>query len=185
MIANTDRSGWIGASDVEFVIGNWKTRTWEKWWLKKLGIDNSHVDTVYTRAGNAFEHRVLDSLCIPNLIHDRQILLEDILLRVNLDGDDGVTDYECKTYKLANGWKLPGKYIHQVQVQLYASRLFGAQVVSYGLKQEDYDNFLRDIDPCRLKREEVAYDRAWVERVYLPKHMILCDCLKRGAFPNV
>lgn len=185
MISNTDRSWWIGASDVEFVIGNWKTRTWEKWWLKKLGIDNSHVDTVYTRAGNAFEHRILDSLCIPNLVHDRQVILEDILLRVNLDGDDGVTDYECKTYKLANGWRLPGKYIHQVQVQMYASGIKEAYIVAYGLEEADYDNFLREIDPERIHMDPVLYDGRWIENVYLPKHRILADCLKRGAFPDV
>ena len=32
MIADHDRSGWIGASDTAFVIGNWKTKTWENWW---------------------------------------------------------------------------------------------------------------------------------------------------------
>ena len=29
------------------------------------------------------------------------------------------------------------------------------------------------------------YDQKWVETVYLPKHRILADCLKRGVFPNV
>ena len=31
----------------------------------------------------------------------------------------------------------------------------------------------------------IAYDPHWVEQVYLPKHIILCDALKRGAFPYV
>ena len=48
MIASQDRSGYIGASDVQYVIGNWKTKTWEKWWMQKLGINQDHFDNRYT-----------------------------------------------------------------------------------------------------------------------------------------
>ena len=185
MSPDLDRSGWIGASDVQFVIGNWKTKTWEKWWLHKIGIDKSHFDNRYTLAGTQFEHRILESLHIPGMVLDRQILNEDLLLRVNLDGDTGARIYECKTYKLCNGWKCPVKYRNQTQVQMFASGITGADIVSYGLEDADYDNFLRDIDPSRIKKDPVEYDRRWIESVYLPKHRILADCLKRGAFPNV
>ena len=56
MITNHDRSGWIGASDVQFVIGNWRTKTWEKWWMQKLGINQDHFDNMYTKAGTNWEH---------------------------------------------------------------------------------------------------------------------------------
>ena len=39
MIVSHDRSYYIGASDTDKVIGNWKTKTWEKWWLQKIGIN--------------------------------------------------------------------------------------------------------------------------------------------------
>ncbi len=185
MITELDRSGWIGASDVQYVIGNWKTRTWEKWWLKKLGIDSSRFDNRYTMAGTHFEHRILESLHIPGLVLDRQIKNAELLLRVNLDGDTGDKIYECKTYKLCNGWKCPAKYIHQVQVQMYASGIKEAYIVAYGLEEADYDNFLRGIDPERIHKDLVLYDSRWVENVYLPKHRILADCLKRGSFPDV
>ena len=61
MIANHDRSGYIGASDVQFVIGNWKTKTWEKWWMQKLGISQGHFDNEFTKAGTNWEHRILDA----------------------------------------------------------------------------------------------------------------------------
>ena len=82
MIADQDRSGWIGASDVSFVIGNWKTKTWEKWWMQKLGINKGRFDNEYTLAGTHWEHKILDSLGIPDMEKDKQILLPEIRLRV-------------------------------------------------------------------------------------------------------
>lgn len=185
MIADHDRSGYIGASDVQYVIGNWKTKTWEKWWLEKLGINRDHFENRYTIAGTNWEHRILDSLNIPNLEKDRQFIIEDLRLRVNLDGNTPNRIKEVKTYQWAKGWKTPQKYINQTQVQMFGSKIFGADIVAYGLEEADYNNFLRDIDPGRRQEIPVDYNQKWVETVYLPKHMILLDCLKRGVFPNV
>ena len=186
MITDHDRSGYIGASDVMYVIGNWKTKTWEKWWMQKLGINNDHFDNRFTMACTNWEHRILDSLHLPNLEKDRQFIIEDLRLRVNLDGNVPDRIKEVKTYQWAKGWKKPPqKYINQVQVQMFGSKIFGADIVAYGLEEADYDNYLRAIDPQRLQEIPVAYDPKWIETVYLPKHMILADCLKRGVFPNV
>lgn len=191
MITDHDRSGWIGASDVMFVIGNWKTKTWEKWWMQKLGINADHFDNRYTMAGTNWEHRILDSLQIPDLEKDRQIIIEDLRLRVNLDGNTPVRIKEVKTYQWEKGWKkTPPKYINQTHVQVFGSRLAGmgiegADIVAYGLEEADYDNYLRPLDPNRLAEIPVVYDLKWAETVYLPKHLILADCLKRGVFPNV
>lgn len=186
MIANHDRSGYIGASDVQYVIGNWKTKTWEKWWMQKLGINADHFDNRYTIAGTNWEHRILDSLRLPNLEMDKQFVIEDIRLRVNLDGNTPFRIKEVKTYGWEKGWKkTPPKYLNQVQVQMFGSKIFGADIVAYGLEEADYDNFYRQIDPRRLQEIPVEYDGKWIETVYLPKHMILADCLKRGVFPYV
>ena len=185
MIASNDRSGYIGASDVQFVIGNWKTKTWENWWMQKLGINTDHFDNRYTIAGTNFEHMILDSLQLPELEKDKQIIIEDLLLRVNLDGNTTDRIKEVKTYQWAKGFKCPQKYRNQAQVQMFASRIFGADIVAYGLEEADYDNFLREIAPQRRQEIPVEYDTAWIETVYLPKHMILADCLKRGVFPYV
>ena len=211
MIASQDRSGWIGASDVQYVIGNWKTKTWEKWWLQKLGINQDHFDNKYTLAGTNWEHRILESLHLPDLEMDKQILIEDLRLRVNLDGNTPIRNKEVKTYQWAKGsaarresksniaaggsyttakWKTPQKYINQTHVQVFGARMVGmgiegTDIVAYGLEEADYDNFLRPIDPNRLQEIPVEYNPKWVETVYLPKHMILCDCLMRGVFPYV
>ena len=103
MIADKDRSGYIGASDVQFVIGNWKTKTWEKWWMQKLGINNDHFENMYTIAGTNWEHRILDSLCIPGLEKDRQFIIQELLLRVNLDGNTPDRIKEVKTYQWEKG----------------------------------------------------------------------------------
>ena len=194
MITNHDRSGYIGASDVQFVCGNWKTKTWEKWWMQKLGINQDHFDNQYTKAGTNWEHRILDSLHLPGLEKDRQFIIEDLRLRVNLDGNLPDRIKEVKTYKL-NGVsgdisrfkasECPTRYWKQVQVQMFGSKIFGADVVAYALEEADYINFLREIDPGRLKEIPVDYDPKWLNTVYLPKHLILCDCLKRGVFPYV
>ena len=185
MITSHDRSGYIGASDVQYVIGNWKTKTWEKWWMQKLGINQDHFDNKFTIAGTNWEHRILDSLHLPDLEKDKQVIIEDLRLRVNLDGNRPNRIKEVKTYQWEKGFKCPQKYKNQVQVQMFGSHIFGADIVAYGLEEADYNNFLRDIDPRRLQEIPVAYDQKWIETVYLPKHMILCDCLKRGVFPNV
>ena len=194
MITDHDRSGWIGASDVQYVIGNWKTKTWEKWWMQKLGLSRGHFDNESTLAGTNWEHKILDSLHFKGMEKDKQILLPDLRLRVNLDGNTPIRLYECKTYKaegLTGAAKqlregiCPTAYRNQVQVQMYASQIYSADIVSYGLVPEDYQNYLRAVDPGRRKLIPVDYDPNWVEMVYLPKHRILCEALKRGVFPYV
>lgn len=186
MIADHDRSGWIGASDTAMVVGNWKTKTWEKWWMQKLGINRDHFDNKFTIAGTNWEHRILDALHLPDLEKDKQIIIEDLRLRVNLDGNTPFRIHEVKTYQWEKGWKkTPQKYIDQVQVQMFASTIHEAEIDAYGLEPADYDNFLRELDPSRLQEIPVAYDLNWLETVYLPKLRILADCLKRGVFPNV
>ena len=182
MIESKDRSGYFGASDTEKIIGNWKTATFEKWWMQKIGINRDHFNNKYTSAGTYFEHRILESLGIP-IEFDKQIILEDLKLRVNLDGNDTDTIYECKTYKFDNGFKMPKKYIDQVQVQMFASGLRKAYIVVYGLKDEDYDNYFNPIDPDRRQEIPIPYDERWINEVYLPKLTYLAECLKEGRFP--
>jgi hypothetical protein len=182
MIADKDRSGYFGASDTDKIIGNWKTDTFAKWWLQKMGINQDHFDNKFTSAGTHYEHRILESLGIPMEL-DKQIILEDLKLRVNLDGNDTDTNYECKTYKFENGFKMPKKYINQVQVQMFASGLRKSKIIVYGLTEEDYDNYFNPIDSERLQEHPIVYDEKWIREVYLPKLTYLAECLKEGRFP--
>lgn len=184
MIASQDRSGYFGASDNAYIIGNWKTKTWLNWWMQKLAINNDHFDNVYTLAGTHFEHRILESLGIPMEL-DKQYINEELRLRVNLDGNTDDCIYECKTTKDdVNEFKMPKKYINQVQVQMFGSGMRKAKIVVYQLTDDDYENFFRPIDPKRRRVVPVAYDEKWIQTVYLPKHLILRDCLVRGVLPN-
>ena len=186
MIADHDRSGYIGASDTAYVIGNWRTKTWEKWWLQKLGINRNHFENEYTKAGTNWEHKILDALNLPDLEKDKQIIIEDLKLRINLDGNQPHRIKEVKTYQAIKGWgKTPKKYIDQVQVQMFGSKIFYADIVTYGLVPEDYQNYLRPIDLGRLKEIPVDYNPQWITQTYMPKLLILADCLRRGVFPNV
>lgn len=184
MIASQDRSYYIGASDVDKVIGNWKTETWLKWWMQKIAINNDHFNNVYTLAGTHFEHRILESLGIP-LEFDKQFINEDLRLRVNLDANSEDTNFESKTTKEdINLFKPPKKYINQTQVQMFGSGLRKTKLVVYQLTEDDYDNFFRPIDPQRLRVFDIPYDEQWVNGIYLPKHLILRDCLVKGVLPN-
>ena len=183
MIQNHDRSGWFGASDTDKIIGNWKTATWQKWWLQKMGINRDHFDNRFTLAGTNWEHRILDHLNIPGMEKDKQVLLEELLLRVNLDGNTEDCIYEVKTFQWAKGFKLPQKYINQVRVQMYATGMRKAKIVAYGLEESDYDNYLRPLDPSRLLIFDIEYDQKWIDTKFLPKLRILAHNLRRGAMP--
>jgi hypothetical protein len=68
---------------------------------------------------------------------------------------------------------------------MFGSGIHDADIVAYGLVEADYDNFFREIDPERLCEHPIVYDPNWIETFYLPKLIILADCLKKGVFPNV
>lgn len=183
MITDNDRSGWFGASDARYIMGSWKTKSFEKWWLEKLGIIRSNYTNESMQAGTAYEHPILEAMNIPEM--DTQILLPEYLLRVNLDGNDTETDYEVKTYRYSNGFKLHTYYDWQVQIQMFASRLPKANILAYGLEDADYKNFFRPIDRKRLSIYPIIYRPEWVEKSFLPRLTYLKDCLQEGRrFPN-
>lgn len=183
MIASKDRSGWFGGSDVDKIVGNWKTKTWCDWWMVKLGIARNNIETVSMNAGTHKEHQVLEFIS-PFMETDKQILLPDLCLRVNLDGNLGKKIYEVKTHAEEKEFKPSKKYIQQVNVQMFAFETRDAEITSYGLTEEDYNNYFLPIDENRVRHHPVQYDEKWVETVFLPKITILADCLKRGVFPD-
>ena len=183
MIASKDRAGWFGASDTAMITGSWVSDSFTRWWLQKLGINRDSFENQFTLAGTHYEHRILESLGIPMEL-DRQVVIDDLLLRVNLDGDDGSTIYECKTFRYAKGYTLPQKHMSQVQVQMFATGIRRAEIVAYGLVSEDYGNYFRPIDQSRLERISLPYNEPWVTDVYLPRLRFLADCLRTGRFPR-
>lgn len=186
MITDQDRSGWFGASDTQYIMGNWKTKTFKKWWMQKLGLDDSHYTTRAMNAGTYYEHAILEHIGVPR--KDHQIIIPHLKLRVNLDGDGPGRVDEVKTHKVENEFKVTKAYWQQVQVQCFA-KLTVEQVIpvakihAYGLTEADYRNFFNDIDPSRLKEYHVEYAPDFIFK-YLPRLMYLADCLERGVFPS-
>lgn len=185
MITDHSRAGWFGASDTDFIVGNWNTATFRKWWAKKLGLDTSHFTTTAMNAGTYYEHAVLDFIGVEE--KDKQILIPELLLRVNYDGTTGGAIDEVKTHKVEKPYKLTASHRRQVNVQMYAMMRTGFTDVSgtvnaYGLTEEDYRNFFREIDPQRLTRHPVTYDEKFIS-FYLPRLEYLRDCLKEGKWP--
>lgn len=182
LIQSQDRSYYIGASDTSMVVGNWNTKTFEKWWLEKLGINKNNFSTEATKAGNNYEHKILDSLEINNLEKDKQIIIDR--LRVNLDGNTDTCIYEVKTHKEEKEFKVSKQYWRQAQVEMYASGIHKLQIVAYALQENDYQNYFNKIDKSRLQLIKIEYDKDFIENGYLPKLQILSECLKKGVFPN-
>ncbi len=182
MIASQDRSGYFGASDVKFITGNWNTKTWMEWYLEKLGIPRKHIVTPAMSAGTHWEHRILDAID-PLIEKDKQIIVEDLLLRVNYDGTTEDTDHEVKTYSFEKKFNAK-QYYQQVQVQMFAGGYRKAKIHAYGLIAEEYDNYFLPVDLGRLQEIPVGYDPQWIEAVFLPKISRLSVCLREGRIPE-
>lgn len=163
------------------VVGNWKTKTFEKWWLEKIGIHKSNILTEAIKAGNNYEHKILESLQIEDLEMDKQIIIDR--LRVNLDGNTPTCIYEVKTHKEEKEFKVSKQYWRQAQVEMYASNIHNLYIVAYALNESDYNNYFNKIDKSRLQLIKVDYDSKFIQEEYLPKLRKLTDCLKRGVFP--
>ena len=179
MISNTDRAYWFGASDSLKVISpNHTTQTWQKWWREKQGIEESDFKgNIYTEAGTRFEHPILEAFD-KGINKDRQLLIEDLRLRVNYDGDKNGVIYEVKTHKINKPFEITPYIEAQVQTEMYVwqecmDEFNGLRILSYGLTEEDYRNeapTVEDIDVDRIKVHKVKYKKKKV------KHFL--DCLK-------
>lgn len=186
VISSQDRHGWFGASDTSYIMGNWKTKSFQNWWFTKLGITTNNFRNVAMNAGTYYEHAILDVIGVPR--KDHQIIVPQYGLRVNLDGDGIGRIDEVKTYNFEKGFKVTKGYWQQVQVQIFAKRCEEfdcptANIWAYGLMPEDYNNFFNPIDPKRLKAYPIEEDRKFIND-YLVKLSYLKKCLEKGVMPN-
>lgn len=182
MISDKSRADWFGASDVSRIIGKRNTKTFENWWLEKIGLRKNTFTNEAMAAGTHYEHRILDSIGVTE--RDRQILIPEKMLRINLDGNTDDTIYEIKTYRAEKGFSVPIGYKRQVWVQMYAYGVRKAFIVAYGLKDEDYRNFFNEIDKERLSYYPIEYNEKFINETFLPKLNELIGCYKTGMFPK-
>ena len=180
MITSNDRSYYIGASDTNYVVGNWKTKTFKKWWLEKLALHKNTFTNKYMNAGTNWESKILD------FIGAEQRDLQRIIgrLRVNIDGMTGNKIQEVKTYKLENGFRVSKQYRNQCQVEMLAFDTQECEIIAYGLEPKDYENYFRSVDPERLSIYKIDYDAEWLQNEYMPKFEYLEQCLIEGIFPR-
>lgn len=181
MITDLSRDGWFGASDTKYVMrDNKETKSWQDFWDEKCGRIKKDVSTIGTNTGTIFEHPILEAID-PDINKDRQIILSDMRLRVNYDGDKDGIIYEVKTHTagkqfLTNNHAyqfLPKHIFGQVQVQMYAwkqayeremiaTKLNKLYVVEYPLNQEDYIGE-PTVDVGRIRFHKVKYDKAFIK----------------------
>ena len=181
MISSQDRSFYIGASDTGYVVGNWETKSFENWWLEKLGLRKNNLKTEAMQAGNNYEHKILEALGIKGLEMDKQIIKDR--LRVNLDGNTSTCIYEVKTHNIEKEFKVSKQYWRQAQVEMYTTGIHRLFIVAYALEENDYKNFFNKIDRRRIDMFMVEYDEKFIKEEYLPRLKILTKCLKEGGCP--
>ena len=186
MIQTNDRSGYFGASDTSYIMGNWGTKTFKNWWLTKLGIVTSNFTNTAMNAGTYYEHAILDVIGSPR--RDYQIILPEYRLRINYDGDGLGRIDEIKTHSIDKEFKVTKGYLMQVRVQMYGKlreegKLPTANIWAYGLREEDYKNFFNPIDKDRITRHPIEYDEAFIGS-YIKRITYLAGVLERGLFPD-
>lgn len=190
MIQSSDRRGWIGASDTSYVVGNWKTETFRRWWMTKMGLNfRPKFATKFTLAGTYYEHAILDT--IPGVIKDKQIILPELSLRVNYDGiieGDTIAIKEVKTHKEDKEFKVSKLYWRQAQVEIFAAEKYygrpvSLDIVSYPMTEKHYRNYFLKIDKDMIRTTPVEKDPAFIGE-YLPKLEYLKYCMEIGAFPT-
>ena len=183
MIEDKDRSLWIGASDTSYVVGNWNTATFKRWWLEKLGIHKSELSTKPMKCGNAYEHKILYAVN-ENMLCDRQVRFPELRLRVNYDGILDDTIYECKTHKAEKEFKVSKQYWRQAQVEMFALKTKKLYIVSYGLSEDEYANYFKVIEKDKIKLHKVEYDVEFINKTYLPRLKYLKECIDEGVMPS-
>lgn len=179
MITDYSRKLWIGASDsLKVITPNHSTQSWREWWHEKLGLcERDFQGNIYTHAGTIYEHPILESWD-KNINKDRQLIIEDLRLRINYDGDLDGNIFEVKTHKAEKPFEI-SKYIQaQVQTQMYVWKekaklgevpnFNNLYILSYGLYEDEYDVEEPQIDFNRIKVHKVKYNKAEV------KHFLKC-----------
>lgn len=183
MIFDKDRSNWFGASDVKFIVGNYETKTFKRWWLSKLGLIDLNFSNVAMKAGTNYEHKILDAV-VPFARKDHQIIIPELKLRINYDGDTENMIYEVKTYNYKDEFKVSKYYDYQVQVQMFAKKIKNGQIISYGLLPNDYKNYFHEIDIDRINYHDIIYNEDFIANTFLPRIEYLSKCLDKTCFPK-
>lgn len=198
MITDFDRSGIIGASDTDYVVGNWTTKTFDRWWMEKVGlIEHEQVDNIYTTAGTLFEIPVLECMESAEGIaieKGQRVAWDNERVVVNLDGNTLDTIYEVKCVGIDKAMdypqNVPIKYWRQVQVQMLVTGIRKAYIVAYGLLGRDYEMIqsgqvptVLDIEYERIFCKPINYDDEWLGE-YQRKVNYLTRCLDTGEYPR-
>lgn len=123
MIHEYDRRFWFGASDAKYIYGSQNTNSWRDWWRLKCGVEESKFHgNIFTKAGNTFEHSILKTWN-PEIQFDRQIIIPELRLRANLDGNTEDEIFEVKTYQIDKTFKVTEGYFYQAQLQMLAWKI--------------------------------------------------------------
>ena len=177
MITDKSRDYYIGASDTQYVMMNFNSKTFQRWWRVKIGAEVNEYESIYIDAGNRYEQKILDALFIPYR-NEQKIIGQ---LRVNLDGRTDEEICEVKTHK--NKFKVTKAYWQQVQIEMWSFQIYRARILAYQLLPEDYE-FDNDIEIERIVHYPVEYEEQFVYEEYFPRFHYLCWCFREEITPS-
>lgn len=147
-----------------------------------MGIPQRSFTTRAMMAGTYYEHRILDAIDRA-MRKDHQVLIPELRLRVNYDGDKNGTIHEVKTHAVNKAFSVSRTYWMQSQVEMFAYPTNDLVIDAYGLEPEDYQDFFREIDHRRITEHPVSFDARWVRDIYLPRLRVLARAMEEGRFP--
>ena len=177
MITDKSRDYYIGASDTQYVMSNFNSKTFKRWWLIKIGAEGNDYENIYTNAGNRYEQKILDTLFVP--YRNEQVIIGQ--LRVNIDGRTDEEICEVKTHK--NKFRVTKAYWYQCQVEMWAFQVYHSRIIAYQMQPDDYE-FNNEIDLERITQHPIEYDETFIYEQYLPRFHYLCWCFKYDIQPS-
>jgi hypothetical protein len=188
MIKNQDRSKWFGASDTSMIMGNWQTKTFNDWWMVKLGITTNNVKTWAMECGNILEIPIIRFIEKDEgkkiSIGRFPFYLRKYRLRCNYDGLRADEVIEIKTTSKPFK-KIPKNYWQQCQVLMYRKKKKKCALYEYQMTEQDYLNpYFPTIDKNRLVRHEIKFSEQFIKNEYLPRLRVLARALKSKRFPK-
>lgn len=168
MITTTsDRYKFIGGSEANMVYANYDTKTFKKWWAKKLsGLPEENFTNKYMSVGTILEHDILDlyeSINQVKGIREKQALKG--FARANTDYviNDKVSDVKAtsKAFEWFINDKVPINYKRQLIHYCYVLDIKKASIIAYqvddGLLNDPFsdleEKYLFEIDVPITEKE--------------------------------
>ncbi len=171
-----DRFNYIGGSEANMIYMRYNTKTFQKWWAKKLSeLPEEQISNKSMLVGTILEHDIID---LYESIHDVKGIREEMKIkgfaRANTDYILGDKISDVKASSKAFEWfvseKVPVNYKRQLIHYLYVFELSESSIIAYQTNDEILDHPFEDLQqeklfeiPVPIKQQEITLHGQIVE----------------------